>query len=462
MVKKNNRLDPRFFSTNANVVIIGAGLSGLKCAEHLTQNGFRNVKILEATERVGGRICTVKFGDCLCELGAKSIVVDQSNDSLYTQTNLKTNRRKLVQSYVSRNGEAVSNKLTEVVLLAFQTLFCNKGVGANDKYIFKDAKCYLERECEEIAKIFFKRKQEAASSIFRTLTKEFSGFMGCDLGRVYVQNLPLICQQYFNSIPMEHGMEKVVAKIQSKLPRNTVETGKPVTNIAYAALPTAICADGSLYQADHIVCTIPLGSLKNFNDYMFQPELPNKKITAISCLGYGFPCKIYMEYGEDFSSWFKYDSLKLLYNPGEDIDRSDWTNSIVQFNSIPTSTRVLEVTIGSSYCDEIEKILDEKLMNEATNVLRTFLKNVDIPLPKSVLRSNWSKNSCYLGGQPYLSLSCKTNQINELAEPIFDGRKLKLMFAGDSTVINGFGNLDGAVRSGIREAQRIIDYHNKS
>lgn len=450
------------FSTDANVVIVGAGLSGLKCAEHLNKNGFRNVKILEASTRVGGRIRTVKFGDCLCELGAKSIVVDHSNDSLYTQTHLKPKRRKLIQSYVSRNGQTVSNKLTEVVLLAFQALFSNKGVGKTDKYIFKDAKCYLEKECEEISKVAFRRKQEAASKIFRNLTKEFSGFMGCDLGRVYVQNLPLICQQYFNSIPFERGMETVVKEIHSKLPENIVETGKPVTNIAYGALPTAICADGSLFRADHIVCTIPLGSLKNFNDYMFQPDLPNKKLVAIQCLGYGLPCKIFMEYDQDFSSWFKYDSLKLLWNQGEDIDRSDWTNSIVQFGRIPSSSKVLEVTIGSSYCDEIGRIHEENIMIDATNVLRTFLKNDTIPLPKSVLRSSWSKDACYLGGQPYLSLSCKPSQINELAEPIFDGRKLKLLFAGDSTEVRGFGNLDGAVRSGIREAQRIIDYHKTS
>lgn len=417
------------------------------------------MKILEASTRVGGRVRTVKFGDCFCELGAKSIVVDESNDSLYT--NLKPKRRRLIHSYISRNGQTVSNKLTEVVSTAFQALFCNKGVGKTDKYFFKDAKCYLEKECEEISKVAFRRKQEEASKIFRTLTKEFSSFMGCDLGRVYIQNLPLICQQYFNSIPFEPGMEKIVGKMFAKLPRSMVETGKPVTNVAYGSLPTAICADGSLFQADHIVCTIPLGALKNFNDYMFQPGLPNKKLVAIQCLGYGLPCKIYMEYGEDFSSWFKFDSLKLLWNQGEDIDRSDWTNSIVQFSSIPTSTRVLEVTVGSNYCDEIGKVHDDQVMIEATNVLRTFLKNDCIPLPKSVLRSSWSRDACFLGGQPYLSLSCKTSQINELAEPIFDGKKLKILFAGDSTEIRGFGNMDGAVRSGIREAQRIIDFHKK-
>lgn len=39
------------------VAIIGAGFSGLRCADILMQNGVR-VTIFEARNRVGGRVCT--------------------------------------------------------------------------------------------------------------------------------------------------------------------------------------------------------------------------------------------------------------------------------------------------------------------------------------------------------------------------------------------------------------------
>lgn len=456
------RIKTRSFSTDPNVVIIGAGLSGLKCAEHLIQNGVKNVKVLEASERIGGRIRTVQFGDSLCELGAKSIVVDQSNDSLYTKFNMKSKKRKPNQSFVLKNGIKESSKLTEMVSIAFQSLFCSKEIGdieKSDKYINKDAKNYLDKECENLSKVVFKRNQESALKVFRTLTKEFSGFMGSDLSSVYVRNLPLICQQYFNSIQIETGMNKLVQNIQEKLPLKTIETGKPVTNIIYGDHPVVICADGRLFQADHIVCTIPLGALKNFNTFMFRPELPSKKTDAINCLGYGIPCKVFLEYKDDFSSWFDGNCLKLLWNPGEDIDRSDWTRSIVQFTCIPQSKRVLEVTIGASFCDEISNLRDEQIIQDSTEILKSFTKKKNIPFPVSVLRSNWSKDSLYLGGQPYLTTYCGTNKINDLSEPIFQGDSLKLLFAGDSTSVKGFGSLDGAYRSGLREAQRIIDYN---
>ena len=47
---------------HTNVLIIGAGIAGIAAAEYLTRNGFTDFKILEATDRVGGRIWTLHLG----------------------------------------------------------------------------------------------------------------------------------------------------------------------------------------------------------------------------------------------------------------------------------------------------------------------------------------------------------------------------------------------------------------
>ncbi|WP_324028296.1 FAD-dependent oxidoreductase [Maribacter sp. BPC-D8] len=54
---------------NTSVVIIGAGLTGLLTAYRLQELGF-DVKVLEARERIGGRINTIESGKVKVEMGA--------------------------------------------------------------------------------------------------------------------------------------------------------------------------------------------------------------------------------------------------------------------------------------------------------------------------------------------------------------------------------------------------------
>ena len=47
------------------IVIIGAGPSGIAAASKLFEHGFNNITILEAEDRIGGRVYTTKFGKYL-------------------------------------------------------------------------------------------------------------------------------------------------------------------------------------------------------------------------------------------------------------------------------------------------------------------------------------------------------------------------------------------------------------
>ena len=53
------------------IVIIGAGASGIAAASRLLENGYSDVTILEAENRIGGRICSVEFGGTLVDIGGQ-------------------------------------------------------------------------------------------------------------------------------------------------------------------------------------------------------------------------------------------------------------------------------------------------------------------------------------------------------------------------------------------------------
>ena len=43
-------------------IIIGGGIAGLSAASHLAKNGFKDFRLLEARNRLGGRIATMQIG----------------------------------------------------------------------------------------------------------------------------------------------------------------------------------------------------------------------------------------------------------------------------------------------------------------------------------------------------------------------------------------------------------------
>lgn len=56
---------------NKKIVIIGAGASGFAAATKLIQNGFEKIIVLEAENRIGGRINTIPFGESVVDMGGQ-------------------------------------------------------------------------------------------------------------------------------------------------------------------------------------------------------------------------------------------------------------------------------------------------------------------------------------------------------------------------------------------------------
>lgn len=58
-------------------MIVGAGASGIAAAAKLIENGLENLIILEAENRIGGRVNTVKFGEF--SFNGKSVYISRKN-----------------------------------------------------------------------------------------------------------------------------------------------------------------------------------------------------------------------------------------------------------------------------------------------------------------------------------------------------------------------------------------------
>lgn len=480
----HRRLDVEAARQNARVVVIGAGLSGLSAAQHLLCHGFRRTVVLEATDRYGGRINSQKFGDTYCELGAKWVRIDGSQDSMYE---LLRNTEGLVKqikqiterpTYVQAQ-EMGHNQIRPDMVDLIDTLFRQLCKGfklsetvkrGTDLPSLDNVMSYFKTESDRLIASTFKQpeEQQAAREIFQSLFNEFSSVLGSCLEYVNIEHItkcPVQPDQRPLYVPT--GLDNVVEELSQKLDKDQLQTGKPVGQIQWtpSQLQSVGCLDGSLYSADHIICTLPLGVLKNFAGILFRPTLPLDKMLAISNLGFGNPLKIYLSYKKPIGRWLRgrLRPLGALLQPAvnpQQVERN-WTQQVVEISQVPTSEHVLEVHVGGGYYDEIEKLPEDKLLDQITDLLRRCISSRVIPYPQGLLRSSWSTSACYLGGRPFFSTTSSARDVQRLAAPLGE-QSPSLLFAGDATALRGFGTIDAARSSGIREAQRIIDYYNQS
>ncbi|XP_037958599.1 protein anon-37Cs isoform X2 [Teleopsis dalmanni] len=470
--------DPRRKSRNeAQIVVVGAGLAGLSAASHLIKNGFTSTIVLEATERYGGRVKSEHFGDAYCELGAKYITIDSARNSIYellseTHGLEKQTAKRDNIVYVNLLGQTINKRMPDLIDALFRKL-CS-GIELQEKFEtnslhdLNNVETYFQAESRKILENMFKGEEaRIAGDIFITLFKEFGSLIGCCLDYLNIEHIRKVHNTNPNPLYIPQGLDNILRPLTDIITEHNIKMGKPVGQIKwYDASTTSTakahlvgCLDGSSFNADHIICTLPLGVLKNFSKYMFKPMLPRHKVNAIRNIGYGSPVKIYLEYNKNIKSWFT-ANLRPLWNEEERGSGLNWYKQIVEISKLPTSKHVLEVLIGGAFFGEIEKLPEDQITKEVTTILRICLKNPKVPYPKSILRSNWSNSACFLGGRPYFSVNSTINDVNILASPL--GDRAALLFAGDATTLSGFGTVDGARQSGIREAERLIEFYNST
>ena len=78
-------LQANIATTCTDVVIVGAGAAGLSAARTLIARGKgHKITILEATDRIGGRICSKTLGNTRVEMGAEEHYGATGGNPVYT------------------------------------------------------------------------------------------------------------------------------------------------------------------------------------------------------------------------------------------------------------------------------------------------------------------------------------------------------------------------------------------
>lgn len=163
------------------------------------------------------------------------------------------------------------------------------------------------------------------------------------------------------------------------------DSDKTVTEIPISGSNSVkvVCVDGTIYYADHVICTIPLGVLKDNHNELFDPVLPQYKLESIERLLFGTVDKIFLEYERPFLN-ADISEVMLLWNSESDDKDSDmersWYKKIYSFSKI--SETLLLGWVSGKEAEYMETLSHEVVAETCTTILRKFLKDPFVPKPK--------------------------------------------------------------------------------
>lgn len=91
------------------------------------------------------------------------------------------------------------------------------------------------------------------------------------------------------------------------------------------------------------------------------------------------------------------------------------------------------------------------------DVLRTFVGDPGLEPPARVIRHRWTADPYSLGTWSYPSLTTEDSDFDTMGRPLPAESDPRLLFAGEATHGQFWGQMLGARLSGLREAQRVLD-----
>ncbi len=313
-----------------DVVIIGAGASGLTAATALKKAGFR-VAVLEARDRVGGRLLTDHIEGAMLEVGGQWVSADQhALIETLAELGLETYPRYRAGRNVYINGAGVVSRFdgdifpvpapTEAQILGL--------IDKLDALVAEiDPDCPWEHpRAKELDEVSFSRwlesqtdDQEARDNIGMfiagaMLTKPahaFSALQALLMAASAGSFSNLVDADFILDERVVGGLAQVPVLLAENL-GSDVYLEQPVRSLAWNENGVTVVADGITVNARHAIVAVPPPLISRIS---FEPPLPRRQQQLHQHLSMGFVIKVHAVYETPF--WRADDLSGTAFSPYE-------------------------------------------------------------------------------------------------------------------------------------------------
>lgn len=455
-----------------DVIVIGAGVAGLEAAHQLDSEGM-DVVVLEAQDRIGGRVHTVNHDGTALDLGGSwiaglnisgglenpiyriaianhiSVMKDGgSHEQLYDSSGRKVDVKSL-DEYYHKHDKIVGKKIDdsnydemhglsiEDVMNQYPDILGDiNGKGNLAKYRYVMEWTYDMDQGANTTEISFGG----------TYLREFLG-------------------EYFNDDSdnqaiFSYGYNQIANCLAGGLDIRRAT----VTKVNYEDQPVIISTDKGDFKSNYVVSTLPLYVLQQ-KTVEFHPDFTDsEKGKAIRNLGMNTFEKVYLIFNDTGEEPFWVTE-----------DNTDWSNRIVYarddgtYDTIDKNWKfffnlykythkpiLLAFNTGNSAA-ALEPKSDDTIKKEVTEVLRKMYRDPTIPEPEDIVRTTWATDPIFGGSYSFVPVGGSNDDFEKLAKSIDD----KLFFAGEATSKYYYGMVHGAYISGYRAAEEILKLEDK-
>ena len=426
------------------VLVVGAGIAGLTVANALTHGGVECV-VVDARERIGGRLHTVDLAGCPVDMGGSWIHTPVGNP---------------VRAFAQQVGVRCRSVNPLPELAGFD---CGEGRRLSAAEIEANISMQLEGFPEAAGRLLAELGPDASAAdgieafvagaslapgparrarqALRALIEAESADQTERQSLRWMWNEMQYEGHYFGDVPVggyRRLTEAMAAGVDLRL-------GVHVAEVACSAGGVRVrTVDGTTEDASHVVVTVPLGVLKQ-DVLRFQPALPPDRLMVIERLVFGRYEKVALRFDEPF--WRSAGIPHAMIFPRDPGAPAIWAIGQDASGGGP----VLVFQIFHSATSHVLDAAPDGAAQWALDMLAEAIGS-SCPAPAAVAVTSWG-NDLYSGGAyTHIPPGASPADADLLGEPI-GGR---LLFAGEHTQSTRLAYADGAMTSGIREAKRLL------
>ncbi len=429
-----------------DVVVVGAGVAGLSAAR-LLQDAGRRVVVLEARDRLGGRVHTERVGGRVTDLGASWIhgvdgsAVAEAARAFglptveFTVGGYQVDSRPIAYHAPdgSRMTDAEAARFASDVHAVDQTLVGVIGdSGPTDSYRDVVERAVAEQGWEA-------DRAERVREHLAHRSEEQYGVAADELAAHGLDDDTIEGDE----VVFPHGYDELPARLAEGL---DVRLGHAVTAVSRDAeavvVTTADDASAVPFVAGAAVVTVPVGVLQA-GTITFDPALPDRHREALGRLRMNAFEKVVLRFPERFWDEDVYAVRQLgpagrWWHSWYDLTRIDGEPTLLTFAAGPVARAIRGWSVEQVTASVLEQL--RRLYGDRVGE------------PTSVLVTAWQDDPWARGSYAHMLPGSTTADHDDLAEPV-DG---VLHLAGEATWTDDPATVAAAMYSGHRAAERVL------